>query len=146
MSQSIALAERPVSSTLFTSNEALREEYARLQAWGLLASIDLHDCDNELIQNPEAIKRYVVELTDLIGMVRHGETHIDQFGEGELLGYSFFQFIETSSVTGHFDDKVSNAAYIDIFSCKYFDPGTAAEFSQKFFKAEDYKLTYLLRK
>ena len=79
-------------------------------------------------------------------MVRHGECQVERFGDGELEGYSAFQFIETSSVTAHFDEKVSDAAYIDIFSCKFFSPFDAEAFCKEFFKAEDSKLNYLIRK
>ena len=40
----------------------------------------------------------------------------------------------------------ANATYLDIFSCKYFNPGAAADFAKEFFKAGDYNLTYVLRK
>lgn len=138
--------ERHISAVPFTSEEALREEYARRQAWGLLASIDLHKCDPELIKSPDAIRKFTIELCDLIDMKRHGDVLIERFGDGDLEGYSMFQFIETSCVSAHFDEKIGNATYLDIFSCKYFDPGIAAEFAKKYFKAADYNLTYVLRK
>ncbi|MDO8517957.1 MAG: S-adenosylmethionine decarboxylase [bacterium] len=149
MEQQLGLRDIFSSSVLDAiaqDDQGLRREYQEQQAWGLLASLDLHNCNREVITNPEKIRQFVVELCERIGMVRHGECHIDQFGEGELLGYSMFQFIETSSITAHFDDKISNAGYIDIFSCKYFNPFKAAEFAKKFFGASDYNLTYTLRK
>lgn len=138
--------ERPTTPAPFTSNDALRSEYERVRAWGLLASIDLHECATELITSPEAIRTFVVELCDLIGMQRHGECLIERFGEGDLEGYSVFQFIETSCISAHFDEKIGNAAYLDIFSCKYFDPNVAAEFTKSFFKSGDYVLRTTLRK
>ncbi|HVV39361.1 MAG TPA: hypothetical protein VHD31_03530 [Candidatus Paceibacterota bacterium] len=41
---------------------------------------------------------------------------------------------------------VANATYLDIFSCKYFNPFEASEFAKEFFEAEDYNLSYTLRK
>ena len=135
------------TSPLLSSDDSrLKEDYEKEQAWGLLASIDLHQCNAEFIRTPEKIKEFVLELCERINMVRHGECQIERFGEGDLEGYSMFQFIETSSITAHFDEKVANAAYIDIFSCKYFNPLEASEFAKEFFEAKDCNLTYRLRK
>ncbi|MCG6162196.1 S-adenosylmethionine decarboxylase, partial [Leptospira bandrabouensis] len=72
-------------------------------AWGLLTSIDLESCDPVLIRDADAIKRYVVELCDLIEMKRFGETVVVHFGEDErVAGYSMFQLIETSCISAHF--------------------------------------------
>ncbi|TSC68981.1 MAG: hypothetical protein G01um101456_393 [Parcubacteria group bacterium Gr01-1014_56] len=135
-----------VLDTLTQSDAGLRQEYKEKQAWGLLASIDLHQCNREAITSPEKIRQFVYELCERIDMTRHGECLIERFGSGDLEGYSMFQFIETSCISAHFDEKVSNAAYIDIFSCKYFDPYQASEFAKEFFGAEDYTMTHVLRK
>lgn len=117
--------------------------YKRKKAWGLATSIDVHGCDQKLITCPREIKKYVVELCKLIGMERHGKCRIECFGDGSLHGHSFMQFIKTSSIVGHFDDKMGNRAFIDIFSCKYFDEKKACEFTKKFFRAS--RLTAVTR-
>ena len=127
-------------------DSAIRRDYKEQDAWGLLASIDLHHCNPDTIRNPEKIKQFVVELCQRIDMQRYGECLIERFGNGDLEGYSVFQFIETSCVSAHFDEKVANATYLDIFSCKYFNPFEASEFAKEFFEAEDYNLSYTLRK
>ncbi|HEY7532201.1 MAG TPA: S-adenosylmethionine decarboxylase, partial [Nitrospiraceae bacterium] len=38
------------------------------KAWGLCAAVDLQDCNPDLIRDADHIKRYVVELCELIGM------------------------------------------------------------------------------
>ena len=103
--------------------------------WGRSCSIDLHDCKIELIKDSKAIKRFVKELCFLLKMKRHGLTRIDRFGYGELRGLSMMQFIETSSITAHFDEK-GGRAFIDVFSCKRYNPKTIAKFSKKFFEAK----------
>ena len=50
----------------------LEEEYAAKDAWGLVTSIDLHGCNGATIRDAEAIKRFVVELCERIGMKRFG--------------------------------------------------------------------------
>ena len=128
------------------SEEAIRADYERGDAWGLLTSIDLHGCDPDLIRDAEAVKRHVRELCDLIGMKRFGECTVVNFGEDErVAGFSMTQLIETSLISGHYANQ-TNTVYLDVFSCKYYTPVEAAEFSKKFFKAKDYTLTYTLRK
>ena len=110
--------------------------------WGKLATIDLQGC-NEYIKQPKRIKDFVEKLCSEINMNRHGPTYIDRFGYGDLEGYSFMQFIETSSITGHFDEQKgsSNLAFIDIFSCKDFDEQKAAKFCKNYFKSTHVKVT-----
>lgn len=64
--------------------------------------------------------------------------------EGKLEGCSAMQFIKTSSITIHFDEE-KNRAFIDIFSCKKFNPKKAEKFSKKFFRAKRSKMTILIR-
>ena len=49
-------------------------------------------------------------------------------------GFQLVQLIETSNICGHFANA-SRAAYLDIFSCKQFDPGVAAAFCIETFQA-----------
>ncbi len=124
----------------------LKEYYNKEKAWGLLTSIDLYYCNPELIRDAEAIKRYVEELCRLIEMKKFGDTQVVNFGEDERVsGYSMTQLIETSLISGHFAN-LTNTAYIDIFSCKYYDPQTAADFTQKFFQGKEMKIHYVLRR
>jgi len=44
------------------------------------------------------------------------------------------QLIETSLISGHFAND-SNRAYLDIFSCKPYDPAVVERFSREFFSA-----------
>jgi S-adenosylmethionine/arginine decarboxylase-like enzyme len=103
--------------------------------WGLLTSLDLYDCNPDTIRDANKIKQYVVELCTLIDMKRFGDCQVVHFGEEErVAGYSMIQLIETSLISGHFAN-LTNSAYIDIFSCKAYDPNTVAEFTRKFFRA-----------
>lgn len=127
-------------------DSALRAAYKKEDAWGLLSSIDLHECDADAIRDAEKIKQFVVELCERIEMKRFGECQVVNFGEDErVAGYSMVQLIETSCISAHFANQ-TNATYLDIFSCKYYNPYEAAEFAKEFFGAKDYNMTYLLRK
>src|SRR4030043_1884467 len=111
----------------------------QLEPWGLLSCIDLYKCDPKKIRDASAIKRFVVELCDLIEMKRYGETRVVNFGEDErVAGYSMTQLIETSLVSAHFANQ-TNTTYLDVFSCKAYDPEVVAEFAKGFFKAKKMK-------
>ncbi len=122
----------------------LEQSYQSQKCWGMVASVDCYDCNRHKITSPDEIKRLIIELCDHIKMVRHGEPLIERFAEGELEGYSAMQFIETSSLTFHFDEG-QNRAFIDIFSCKYFDPFAAEKFCRDFLEASSSKVTHYFR-
>lgn len=123
----------------------IKKEFYDTNAWGLLTSVDLYECNPKTIRDAAAIKRYVDELCELIEMKQFGETQIVNFGEDEkVAGYSMVQLIETSLISGHFANK-NNSAYIDIFSCKYYEPSVVVEFTKKFFESKEVKMHYILR-
>lgn len=127
-------------------DSAIRRDYQEQDAWGILTSIDLHGCNPETIRSADEVKRHVRELCDRIEMKRFGDTVVVDFGEDpRVSGFSMTQLIETSLISGHYANQ-SNAVYLDIFSCKYYNPFEVAEFSKEFFGAQDYTLTYTLRK
>ena len=124
----------------------IRKEYQLVDAWGLDSGIDLHGCNPETIRSAEKIKQFVVELCERIEMKRFGETVVVNFGEDDrVAGYSMTQLIETSLISGHFANQ-TNTVYLDVFSCKYYDPNVVAEFAKEFFEAKDYDLHYTCRK
>ena len=124
--------------------ENLEQEYRNKGCWGIVASIDVYGCDPHLISDKAEIKKFIVDLVDHIKMVRYGEPMIERFAEGGLEGCSALQFIETSSVTMHFDEG-QNRAFIDIFSCKYFDHQEAEKFCREYLKGSSSKSVYILR-
>ena len=104
--------------------------------WGMSTSVDLYDCNPNLIKDAEYIKKYVKELCDLIEMKRFGECQVVHFGEDpKVSGFSMTQLIETSLISGHFANN-TNAAYLDIFSCKWYDVEKMVQFSKDFFGAK----------
>ncbi|MGD2126980.1 MAG: S-adenosylmethionine decarboxylase [Desulfobacteraceae bacterium] len=116
-----------------TSRLALKEDAA---PWGVLTSLDLYECNPETIRDPEQIKRYVKELLELIDMKPFGECQVVHFGQEErVAGYSMIQLIETSLISGHFAN-LTNAAYIDIFSCKPYNSDQVLDFTKDFFQAQ----------
>ena len=94
-------------------------------AWGQLAAIDLHECDPDRLADPDVIRRFVPSLIDAIGMRAYGPLRLERFGHGELEGWSAMQFIETSTITVH-ADEVFGRCFVDVFSCRPFDPDRVA--------------------
>jgi len=123
----------------------LKEQYEKENAWGLLSSIDVYNCNPEKIKDKNAIIEYVSRLCELIDMKQYGDPTVVHFGKGETEGFSLVQLIETSLISGHFANE-SNRAFIDIFSCKFYDPEKAAEFTKEFFGGSHYRLNTLIRK
>ena len=98
----------------------------------------------EAIRDRDHIEAYVIALCKLIRMKRFGKCQIVHFGEGRVAGYSMLQLIETSLISGHFANE-TNRAYLDIFSCKGYDPALVEEFSRKFFGARSSTASVTLR-
>ncbi|SPD72962.1 S-adenosylmethionine decarboxylase proenzyme (fragment) [uncultured Desulfobacterium sp.] len=113
--------------------------------WGLLSCIDLYECDPDLIRSEQKIRQFVIELCDLIEMKRFGETLVVNFGEDErVAGFSMTQLIETSLISAHFAN-LTNTTYLDVFSCKLYDPQAAADFAKTFFKSKRVHLQVVRR-
>lgn len=125
--------------------QKLKKQFEQGKFWGLSSSIDLYNCDPKLIRNASAIKRFVIELCEKIEMKRFGECQIVNFGEDpRVSGFSMTQLIETSLISAHFANQ-SNTVYLDVFSCKFYEPKIVVEFAKNFFKAKKIKLNYVLR-
>ena len=115
-------------------------------AWGLSTMISLYDCDPERIRDETMIRRFVVALCDHIDMRRFGPCTVVNFGEDErVAGYSMTQLIETSLISAHFANA-SNAVYLDVFSCKAYEPDSVATFAKDWFKAGSVTVDANLRK
>jgi S-adenosylmethionine decarboxylase len=126
--------------------DIIKGKYKEGQYWGLSSSIDLRSCNSDYIRDAEKIKKFVTELCKLIKMKRYGECQVVNFGEDpRVAGFSMTQLIETSLISAHFANQ-SNNIYLDVFSCKYYQPKVVAEFGKKFFQAKDYKMSYTFRK
>lgn len=100
--------------------------------------LDLHGC-TATFDRP-MIKQYFVILCMKINMDRCDlhfwdyEDYPEEYKEApaHLKGISAIQFIKTSNITIHTLDEMKRV-YLNIFSCKDFDPKVVAGFSQEWF-------------
>lgn len=121
------------------------KEYNNKLPWGVSTSVDIYKADPSIIQDADQIKEFVYQLCDLIEMKRYKDCQVVHFGQDEkVAGFSMTQLIETSLISGHFANQ-SQTAYLDIFSCKFYEPRQVAEFALEFFKGEHYKMQIGLR-
>ena len=114
--------------------------------WGYHAMFDCKNCVKELIRDGENIRKFVEELVPAIDMKAYGDPMVVHFAThaDDKAGQSLCQMIETSNITGHFVD-MNGDAYLDIFSCKPVDIGTAESVIRKYFKPERMKVNFLTR-
>lgn len=117
------------------------------EQFGQELTLDLYDCDPEIISSGKKIKEFVVTLCDdVIHMKRYGEAQIPHFGHDTPVtsGYSLVQLIETSLVSAHFSEY-KKSVYLNIFSCAWFDPKLTEDFCVKFFKAKSVRSDLIQR-
>ncbi len=119
--------------------------------YGVELILDLHGCDESKFTR-ESISKYFEHLCDLIDMKREALHFWDDEGVSDeekqtsphTQGTSAVQFILTSSIVIHTLDQLK-AVYINIFSCKEYDPKVAEQFSVKWFGATECSARFLDR-
>lgn len=118
------------------SDDEIVDRFKKGKEWGLLTSVDLHDCDPQKIASKEVITQFSIDLCDHIDMKRFGSPIVVRFGDDpRVQGYSLAQLIETSLISGHFAED-TNRAFIDVFSCKEYPPSEVVEYCKKYFGAK----------
>lgn len=113
-----------------------------MKNYGKELILDLHECDSSLFTRTK-LKKYFKELCELIDMQKcelyfwddHGVAKEDRQTLPHLVGTSAIQFIMTSNITIHTLD-IMKRVYLNIFSCKDFDPKVVEKFSTDFFKGK----------
>lgn len=109
--------------------------------YGMELVLDLHDCDPARFTRP-GLEIFFGELCSLLDMDR-GPLHFWDYGGNpkakaeappHLKGTSAIQFIYTSNITVHTLDDLRRV-YLNIFSCREFEAGQAADFAARYFDA-----------
>lgn len=107
--------------------------------YGMELILDLHGCDASKFTR-DHIRAFFTELCDRIDMSaedRHFWDDLDtpeeeRETEPHLVGTSAIQFIKTSNITIHTLDLMERV-YLNVFSCKDFDPDVVHAFCIDFF-------------
>jgi len=106
--------------------------------------LDAANCSPKMIGCPVVITSFAKNLVKRIDMVPFGEPQVVMFGSGNKKGYTLVQLIETSNICAHFVEE-NNSMYLDVFSCKNFDPAVVKETVYEFFDAQKFNIKVLVR-
>jgi len=125
--------------------------HREIKLYGYELVLDLHDCNTNKF-NRSNIESYFTEICRRISMTKCEVHFWDDVGVPEdekqtspkTKGTSAVCFILTSSIVIHTLD-ILKIVYVNIFSCKEFDPDVAAKFSQNWFEAGSYRTNFLSR-
>lgn len=89
--------------------------------WGYHYMVNAAGVDVECLKSYERVYGFAKNLVKAIDMVAYGEPQIVDFGTGDKAGFTLVQLIETSNISAHFVNELGQI-YLDVFSCKDFDP------------------------
>ncbi len=111
--------------------------------WGFHLILDMAYC-NSNVNDEKMIGYFVKTLIDKIDMIPIGEPIIAKIDNEYEKGISILQLITTSTISLHTDlDKM--AVYLDVFSCKLFDPKDVVTYTQSFFEPKILKQRWFYR-
>lgn len=112
--------------------------------WGYHLMLDCSFCDPYAIRDREVIYAFTKQLVKEIDMIAYGEPQIVKFGTGNKAGYTLVQLIETSNICAHFVDE-DNTMYLDVFSCKEYDPNIVETLVKHYFDAVRVRRNFITR-
>ena len=115
-----------------------------LRTWGKHLMLDAAGCSPKMISCPKVVDSFARSLVKRIDMVPYGNPQVVMFGSGNKKGYTLVQLIETSNICAHFVEE-NNSMYLDVFSCKDFDPEVVKEAVHEFFDAKYFNSKVVLR-
>ncbi len=121
------------------------------EPYGYELILDMHHCDASTF-NRKSLDSYFKTLCEAIDMERCERYFWDDVGVPEdekqtlphTKGTSAVQFILTSTIVIHTLDLLE-AVYINIFSCKNFDPEVAERISKEWFGAKECRSHFIER-
>jgi S-adenosylmethionine/arginine decarboxylase-like enzyme len=113
--------------------------------WGFHLILDCSGADHASITDADNVANFARQLVKDIDMIPYGEPQVHNFGSGDKEGFTLVQLIETSNICGHFCNS-SDTFYLDVFSCKPFDPQKVIDCAKQFFKYAEHKTGYIERR
>ena len=122
-----------------------------MDKYGIELILDLHGCDVSKFTR-DSITKYFERLCEVIDMQREDLHFWDDVGVSEedrqtsphTQGTSAVQFILTSSIVIHALDQLKSV-YVNMFSCKNFDPTLAEKFTVEWFGAGHCRARFIER-
>jgi S-adenosylmethionine/arginine decarboxylase-like enzyme len=100
--------------------------------WGYHLIMDMSHCNKD-IDKPEVIKKFLKQMVKDLDMTAVGEPIIKHFDTPPYgRGTTGVQILTTSTITFHSDDE-KWSLYLDVFSCKSYDPKVVFDAVKKYF-------------
>jgi len=122
-----------------------KKVYENTNPWGMSTSVDVYGCSSDMIKDPDCIKNFITRVCGTLGIIDTENAPLVYYDETKTAaGFSTTRSIEPFGISGHFD-HVTNAAYLDIFSCNKYEPRELAEFCLSYFRGRHYKMQVALR-
>ena len=140
-----------MNKTILHSNLLKKGPEPNNKPYGSELILDLSGCDGATF-NRKSLDLFFTELCDLIAMEKCEVHFWDDVGvppeerqtSPHTKGTSAVCFILTSTIVVHTLDELKSV-YVNIFSCKEFDPEVATEFTKKWFAANTCNPTFITR-
>ncbi len=124
-----------------------RTRFASLNAWGIVCTIDIHDCDETLLHTPDAVLNALTEVSAELGLSAITASKLIPFAKADgKAGFNYcFLMSDGSRISGNlsFADK---CAYVDVFSTRFFEPRHAAELVLQCFRGRHYRMQVAVRR
>lgn len=120
-----------------------KKKFQETESKAISSAIDLHGVDSSLMEDMTYIKNFIKDVCNEFKLEMAGETVVS-YSEKEN-GYTFYQPLETSLLSGHFSTEQSKM-FIDLYSSKYYEPREISEYCLKYFKGKHYTMQVSLRK
>ncbi len=108
------------------------------QIFGYELRLNLADCDRAIISSGAELLSWAQRVVDAIDMNPYGEPWIEHFGpknDPSKIGFTLFFPIETSNLLVHACDD-SRTAFINVYSCKKFNPQVVVDLTKLMFDTE----------
>jgi len=118
-----------------------RNRFDDMHAWGMLVSIDVHECEEASLRNPDAVTAALSDLCGELGLPGIASADVTAFDDPEKGGGLNFCLIldNASQVSGNVS-FASKCAYVNVFSIRFFEPRFAAELALKAFRGRRYRM------
>lgn len=114
--------------------------------WGYHLVLSLEGCPGNVIENLDLVKEFVLHTVDLLKMQPIGEPICRYFNDADGKGCSVIQLLSESHVSCHTSGPPdNNAAFIDVFSCDYYDPDKILPYVDEVFNPKKSSHIFILR-
>lgn len=112
--------------------------------WGYHLILNCASANIDKITDYDNVVLFAKQLVKRIDMVAFGEPQVVNFGSGNKAGFTLVQLIETSNICAHFCNDTGDI-YLDVFSCKPYDPAVVVETVTEFFNPQRCEQHFLHR-